>query len=47
VVELYRGVPYVGEITEVGEKIMPGAPVLKELVEEVKKAKAPPPQQIQ
>jgi len=43
VVELYRGVPYVGEITEVGEKIMPGAPVLKELVEEVKKAKAPPP----
>jgi len=30
------------EITEEGEKIMPGAPVLKELVEAVKKSNAPP-----
>lgn len=43
VVGLYRGVPYVEEIAEVGEKIMPGAPILKELVEAAKKANAPPP----
>jgi hypothetical protein len=43
VINLYRGVPYTEEITEEGEKIMPGAPVLKELVEEVRKANAPPP----
>jgi hypothetical protein len=42
IVNLYRGVPYVEEITEEGEKIMPGAPVLKELVEEVRKANAAP-----
>ena len=42
VVELYRGVPYIEEITEVGEKILPDAPVLKELVEEVRKANAAP-----
>ena len=42
-VDLYRGIPFVDEITEEGEKIMPGAPVLKELVEEVKKSNAPPP----
>jgi hypothetical protein len=43
VIELYLGVSYVEEITTEGEKIMPGAPVLKELVEEVKKSNAPPP----
>ena len=42
VIDLYRGIPFVEEITEEGEKIMPGAPVLKELFEEVKKANAPP-----
>jgi hypothetical protein len=47
--QLKRGIvgPYLGasaeEITEEGEKIMPGAPVLKELVEAVKKSNAPPP----
>jgi len=43
VVYLYSGVPYIDEITEVGDKVLPNAPVLKELGEEVKKANAPPP----
>jgi hypothetical protein len=38
VIGLYHGVPYVEEITEEGQKIIPGAPVLKELVDEVKKS---------
>ena len=46
-VDLYRGIPFVDEITEEGEKVASGDPKLKaltkELVEDVNKVNAPPP----
>lgn len=42
IVDLYRGIPFPEEILQEGQKIMPSASVVNELIEEVKRVNKPP-----